>query len=553
MLAVAGVTALVGAPFPSSTPVGVALAVEGALLVLVAAWGRFHRIPASGLLGKARPEPDGPGGDVDGRTAIWALAAITVLAVVLRLVGLDGDLWLDEIVTVDDYADQSLGTIFSSYEANNHLLNSVLVHVSIGAFGHEEWAVRLPALVAGVLAVPAMYWVARGVFRRRPSLLAALALAVAYHHVYFSQNARGYAASLLFGLLASGLLVRALRSDALRAWALYVATIALCVVAVPTGGFVLLGHLCVVGVALVVVWRRRSPAGARPLLVRAAGAYVVVGLVLVQAYAPVVSDAAGVAEDAWSRPEAGFAPLSLDFARGLLDDVSARGPLAAVAASVAALAGLIGLVSLVRRDVALLAALALGPLLNTAFVVARGLVFSPRFLVALVFPALLVAVETVRVLARWVGARRGRRPACAVEVGGALFLCAALALPLTAYYGVPKQPYREAVASAIAARQGGIVVAVYTAQAGVRYYGVEHAEGAPLIEGDTIRYARTAAALEGIERMADGRRLVLVTTFERALRVGQPRLDALVRSGWRPAATFRGSVGDGDVTVWLPA
>ena len=327
------------------------LAVEGLLLLLAAGWGRFHPIAASGLLGTARPEAEGPGRDVGPHGAFAALAAITLLALALRLVGLDGDLWLDEIVTVDDYADRSVGAIFSTYSANNHLLNSVLVHLSIDAFGHEEWAIRLPALVAGTLSVPALYWVARGVFRRLPSLLASLALAVAYHHVFFSQNARGYAASLLFGLLASGLLVRALRTDAWWAWGLYAATASLCVIAVPTGGFVLLGHIAVVGAALVVIARRSGARAARPLLVRALGIYLVVALVVVQAYAPVVSDATRVAEDAWSRPDAGFAPLSLDFARELLDDVSARGPLAAGVAVIAALVGLVGLVSLLRRDV----------------------------------------------------------------------------------------------------------------------------------------------------------------------------------------------------------
>ena len=154
-------------------------------------------------------------------------------------------------------------------------------------------------------------------------------------------------------------------------------------------------------------------------------------------------------------------------------------------------------------------------------------------------------------LARWASDRRGSRPAVAVQALGALFLCAALALPLRAYYGVPKQPYREALAYAVAARGDGIVVGVYTAQGGVRYYGVEHPEGAPLVEGVTVRYARTAQALRRIVRDAGDRQMVLVTTFPRALRVGRPQLDAMVRAGWRPMASFAGSVGDGDVTVWV--
>jgi hypothetical protein len=184
------------------------------------------------------------------------------------------------------------------------------------------------------------------------------------------------------------------------------------------------------------------------------------------------------------------------------------------------------------------------------FVVARGLVFSPRFLLALVFPALLVAIETIRLLAR--RAQRRPRAAVAIQVVGVVMLCAALALPLRAYYRVPKQSYTAALALASSIRDGGTIVAVYTAQSGVHYYGVSHPSGERLVPGETVRVARTAAALERIMGRDDGRRLVLVTTFHRALRLGRPRLDALVRAGWEPAATFPASVGDGEITVWVP-
>jgi hypothetical protein len=127
-----------------------------------------------------------------------------------------------------------------------------------------------------------------------------------------------------------------------------------------------------------------------------------------------------------------------------------------------------------------------------------------------------------------------------------------LALPLASYYGVPKQTFREAVAYAVAQRRDGVVVPIYTAQMGVRYYGVQHPSVTALVEGDTVRYARTAQALARIVRAENGRPLVLVTTFPRALRLGRPQLDAMVKAGWHPVETFRASVGDGDVTVWLP-
>src|SRR5262245_29265908 len=102
-----GLVAIVCAPLPTNRGVGAALAAEGLLLVLAGFYGRWRTIAPPGLLAPPRSEPPGPGGDVSARAAILALAAITVLAVALRLFHLDSGLWLDEIVTVDDYADRS--------------------------------------------------------------------------------------------------------------------------------------------------------------------------------------------------------------------------------------------------------------------------------------------------------------------------------------------------------------------------------------------------------------------------------------------------------------
>jgi uncharacterized membrane protein len=52
-------------------------------------------------------------------------------------------------------------------------------------------------------------------------------LAVSYHHIFFSQNARGYSAALFFALATSGLLIRALWDDRGWRWCLYVAAMVL--------------------------------------------------------------------------------------------------------------------------------------------------------------------------------------------------------------------------------------------------------------------------------------------------------------------------------------
>ena len=161
---------------------------------------------------------------------------------------------------------------------------------------------------------------------------------------------------------------------------------------------------------------------------------------------------------------------------------------------------------------------------------------------------MFVAVEAIDVVSRRFAGRHSR----VAFALGAVALCAVLAAPLRGLHDVPKQDYRRALAVANREREGGVVVAIYTAESGARYYGVEHAEGRRLVEGRTFAVARTAERLSEIERGEAGRRLVLLTTFPRGLREGRPALDRRVRQGWRPIASFDGAVGDGEVSVWVP-
>lgn len=147
-----------------------------------------------------------------------ALAVVTLIGLALRTHGIGLDLWIDEIATLDNLRTATVAQLLTSYtSANNHILNSVLVSASIAAFGEHEWSVRLPSMLFGVASVPVMYWIA-GLcgLSFRASAGAALILAVSYHHIWFSQNARGYTAYVFLSLLATGALMRLLQSPRLR-------------------------------------------------------------------------------------------------------------------------------------------------------------------------------------------------------------------------------------------------------------------------------------------------------------------------------------------------
>lgn len=59
----------------------------------------------------------------------------------------------------------------------------------------------------GTACIPAAYWLARFALTRWQALSVALLVAVSYHLVFFSQNARGYTAHIFFSLVTSGLVL----------------------------------------------------------------------------------------------------------------------------------------------------------------------------------------------------------------------------------------------------------------------------------------------------------------------------------------------------------
>src|SRR6188768_3984008 len=128
--------------------------------------------------------------------------ALTIVALALRLVNINGGLWYDEIVTLVEFARPPLAQIVTHFpDPNNHPLYSVLAHASVSVFGEHVWSLRLPAVVFGVLGVPMLYWLGTALTSRIEALAAAALLTVSYHDVWFSQNARGYTGLLFWTML----------------------------------------------------------------------------------------------------------------------------------------------------------------------------------------------------------------------------------------------------------------------------------------------------------------------------------------------------------------
>ena len=149
-----------------------------------------------------------------------AVLVIMVLAVIYRLEHVTSSLHHDEAYTYVAFARSWFAALTDYHLPNNHIFHSILVYVSTRIFGSQPWAVRLPAFTAGVLLVPAAYWLAKRLYDRWTALGAALLVAWFPALVAYSNNARGYTLVALFTLLTLALGDYVRKQKNLFAWGL---------------------------------------------------------------------------------------------------------------------------------------------------------------------------------------------------------------------------------------------------------------------------------------------------------------------------------------------
>ena len=202
----------------------------------------------AGIFWMRRPHTKGPEPPdypvKTSRRSGFVLAGLCLLALALRLWRLDTDLWHDEVLTLLDFVRAPFGEILTRFPAQNqHMLFSVLARFSINLFGESAWSLRLPSVIFGVGSVWALFLLGRRLLGAREALMACALMTVSYHHVWFSQNARGYMGLLCFTLLATWLWLESLARDRWR-WGLgYAAAVALGAWLHLTMAFVVAAHV----------------------------------------------------------------------------------------------------------------------------------------------------------------------------------------------------------------------------------------------------------------------------------------------------------------------
>jgi len=420
----------------------------------------------------------------DRDTAIW-LGGLLLVALILRLIALNAGLWLDEMLTNVLYARQPLAQILSTYDSENqHLLYSVLARLSFLGFGESAWALRLPAVLFGVASLAALYAFGRHVAGRREALLATALLTFSYHHVWFSQNARGYTGLLFWTLLSSWLLLRAFEVPSVTRWLQFAGAAALGVFTHLTMLFVIAGQGAAYFLHILLSPGGRREDRGRGLLAGFAGA----GVATVILHAPVLPKVLHTVQHETSAATALWQnPLWTVMEALRVLQVGALGGAFLVAGAVLVGAGLI---SYAKERPVVIELLLLPALLGAAVVVGMGHHLWPRFFFFAAGFGALVVVRGGLVLGRALGRllrladRQRERLALMAPVG--MIVLSAASVPLA--YG-PKQDYRAALDYVESHRAPGDAVAVvgiavfpYT-----RYYHTDWTEVADSAQVDALR------------------------------------------------------------------
>lgn len=333
-----------------------------------------------------------PTPDSQGRKAWLWVTILCAVGLALRLWKLDSGLWIDEVMSLVNYIRPPLGESFTSFPSQNqHMLYSLLGHLSTALLGESAFALRLPAVGFGVGSIWALFLLGSKVSGRREALLASALMTVSYHHVWFSQNARGYTGLLFFALLATWFWIRASRRGGIGPWAGYIAMVCLGMWTHLTMLFVVAAH----GIVYLAQWAvaRGWPRRARATVCRwwePPFAWLVAVTLTLQLYALSLPEflSTGLHEESleseWTDPLWLLTEILNRLRDGGLVGVALIGGLAILA---------LGWLNFVRRDWRVGLVMALPGLLGATTMIALGHNLWPRFFFFCAGFALLIVIR----------------------------------------------------------------------------------------------------------------------------------------------------------------
>jgi len=473
------------------------------------------------------------------------LSLTVMLALSLRLWKLDASLWYDEVLTLVEFVRLSPLEALTTYTSlNNHLFFTLQAQASVALFGESAWALRLPAVIFGVATIPVLFLLVRQIGGGLVlAHVSALLLAANYHHIWFSQNARGYTGLIFWCLLAVMAFVEGARNRGRLSWVLLSLAAAAALFTHLSAAFFLLSFAVCYGLAAVLPPLRAGAPGlasATPLIAVPLTAVLVLVL-----YAGAIPDMLATFQDAATPTLSPGGQEAIPEWRSplwTLLEVLRSLPLPLPVTMVAAPALLVvmgaGLAAIWRLcpPLAVLIPVSIG--VTFALLLALGMRIWPRYFLADLPFLLIMAAAGTLALGQVIG-RLVQRPGLGRTLGQAGLVLGVLASLFwaTRNYASPKQDFAGAIAVIEAGAAPGDARASF---------GLAATPIATYFRPDWA-VLETAADLDAL--LAKGRPVWIVYGFADHSRAHHSDIMARIASQFDEVASLPGTLGVGWLTV----
>ncbi|MGB8215378.1 MAG: glycosyltransferase family 39 protein [Anaerolineales bacterium] len=163
-----------------------------------------------------------------GRLETILLSVIVVISAIERAMIINRPIEYDEAYTFVEFAQNSFRYIVTSYYVpNNHVLSTILIHISYLLFGNHLWSIRLPVFIASLILVLCVFFLGRALYNSKVGLSASVIVAFLPTMILRSVSARGYIFVALAAILGFLVADYVIRNKNISAWFFLIVTCAL--------------------------------------------------------------------------------------------------------------------------------------------------------------------------------------------------------------------------------------------------------------------------------------------------------------------------------------
>ena len=138
------------------------------------------------------------------------LAPILLLALALRIPGLDRGYWVDEIYTIAERGQMDLVTIVTTNSDPHPPLYYLLVRIWMEFFGNGAVAIRSLSVLFGLASIVAVYLLALELYDKQTGQIAALLMSISWFQIQHALTARMYTLLVTLSVLSMYFYIRTL-------------------------------------------------------------------------------------------------------------------------------------------------------------------------------------------------------------------------------------------------------------------------------------------------------------------------------------------------------